>query len=174
MKKLLLVLIAVAPLAAAGAGIQVSPSKLKLEIAADNPAAAELAIGNPTADVQLFEVYPDDFAGIISANPSSFTLEAGAAQTVRITVFPGKLKGEETLATNISVLAKPLADSRFQANSGVKIPIIISSMKPAQNRRLIFWAGRLGLAAAVVFMGGVWLAAKKRARDRLTKSRPES
>jgi len=175
MKKLLLVLVAVAPLAAAAAGIQVSPSKLKLEIATNNPASAELTVGNPTADVQLFEVYPDDFAGIISANPASFTLEAGAAKTVRIIVFSGKLKDEETLATNISILAKPLADSRFQANSGVKIPIIISSIKPVEKNRLFSWTWLApGLAAVVASIGGVWIAMKKRASVRLTKNNPGS
>ena len=108
---------------ALAAGIQVSPEKLEFELAAGRAKTEEITVTNPTADVQLFEVYPDDYDRSIKANPASFTLEAGGRQKVSITVDPFKLSGG-VISTSLSVLGKPLAESRVQVNTGVKIPIV--------------------------------------------------
>ena len=162
MQKLLIILVVIVPLAAAAAGIQVSPSKLRLEAGAGRPTATQLVVSNPTADVQLFEVYPDDFAEVITAEPASFTLEAGTQKSVKIAVDSKKLKNDEIRTTNISVLAKPLAESRFQANSGVKIPLTITVIKPSSKLPSIRWAEYLSLITLATAIAGYTILRMKR------------
>ncbi len=130
MKKILTITLLLFPLFVSAAGIQVSPSKLDLEGEAGKSLSAEITVSNPTSDIQLFEVYPDDLEDVVSADPKSFTLEAGAKKIVKITASsqtPGILK------TNLSVVSKPLADSRFNADTGVKIPIEITAAEKADS-----------------------------------------
>ena len=140
------------PLSSLAAGIQVSPSHLDFRVNSQETAPQNLTVVNPTADVQVFEVYADDFAELIKPNPASFTLESGAKKTVAITInFSGvKDQSERTLTTNLSVVGKPLADSRFSLATGAKIPITLSvgNMPQVPNSmRLI-----IGLTSLLVLM----------------------
>lgn len=150
MKKLLLFLSILVPTITSASGIEVTPSKLELKVTSTNSASATLTIANPTADVQVFEIYPDDFAEIILASPQSFTLESGVRKVVTITVKPNKDgKASQILQTNLSILAKPLADSRFQANTGVKVSLSITSVKDKSPEPLPRWIFYAYVAAAV-------------------------
>jgi hypothetical protein len=126
---LLAVISVVLPFVAIAAGIQVSPSRLDVTVPAGRIAQRELVVANPTADVQLFTVYADEFEEYIKPNPASFTVEAGGRKTVIINI-----KGSDngTLSTNISIVGKPLVDARLQTNTGVKIPItiVVGKWKP--------------------------------------------
>ena len=116
------------PVLSQAAGIQVSPSKIDfvLEIG-DESVSKELIVANPTADIQIFEVYPDEFSEIIKTNPASFTLEAGERKVVTVTVYSIVTTENisQILKTNLSVVGKPLIETRLQANTGVKIPLSI-------------------------------------------------
>ncbi|MEK7496887.1 MAG: hypothetical protein AAB657_03210 [Patescibacteria group bacterium] len=105
------------------AGIEVTPSKLKVELGASG-GQYQFQIKNPSRQVQVFEVYPDDFTDIISVSPESFTLEAGASRSIVLDIKP---KGEaRALQTNLSVVAKNLVGQNFPAQAGLKIPLNIS------------------------------------------------
>jgi P pilus assembly chaperone PapD len=138
------------PLAMAqAAGIQVAPARLDFQIKSEKAAALNLTIVNPTADVQLFEVYTDDFPELIKANPASFTLEAGAKKIVSISIDAGKQKANQSLSTTLSVVGKPLADKQLSVSTGVKIPLTITfsqSVPNPQTHNLIFF----GLAVLVL------------------------
>lgn len=67
-------------------GVKVNPPKLEITARLNESVSHEITVANPTSDVQIFKVYPDDFADIIKANPSSFTLEAEAKKTVTISI----------------------------------------------------------------------------------------
>ena len=145
------------PTAINAAGIEVSPSRLDLQVPQNGSATVDLTTSNPTADVQLFEVYPDDFAGNIKAVPSSFTLESGSRKQITITVNAMSQAIDSVLATHISILAHPLADVGFQANTGVKIPltarIVPTTMSvPKPWPRWVFWL----YVAAVLAAFAVW------------------
>lgn len=116
------------PVVTLASGISVSPAKLELAVQAGTTISEALTVTNPTADVQLFEIYADDFTDMFAFNPATFTLEAGARKTVQMTVNPrqSRLSDSSVLSTTLSVVSKPLADSRFQANTGVKIPASIT------------------------------------------------
>jgi len=126
MKKLyLLIPLLIFPATALAAGIQASPEKLEFEISGAKAISKDITVSNPARDVQLFEVYADDFDRAIKANPASFTLEAGGKRKVSITVDPNYLSGG-VFSTNLSVLGKPLAQSKVQVNAGVKIPVSVT------------------------------------------------
>lgn len=128
------------------AGLEISPAKIELTANLDKSAEAAITVANPTADVQIFEVYPDDFVDQFKISPSSFTLEAGGRKSVAVSFNPSK--NNQKLSTTISVVARPLAESRFEANSGVKVPITITIEKTAMSPLLkIIIAG-----AAVLFI----------------------
>lgn len=124
---LILVLVLILfPFLSQAAGIQISPSKIDFVLEADKLASKELIVANPTADIQIFEVYPDEFSEIIKTNPASFTLEAGERKVVTVTArSSAKENISQVLKTNLSVVSKPLVETRLQANTGVKIPLSI-------------------------------------------------
>ncbi len=128
MKKILILVFILLPTLIQAAGIQVSPSKMDFTVEiGDEVVVKEIVVVNPTADVQVFEVYPDEFSEIIKANPASFTLEAGARKTVMVEVDPADIEGpSKIIQTNFSVLGKPLVKSRLQTNTGVKVPMSIT------------------------------------------------
>ncbi|NOQ68087.1 hypothetical protein GQ568_01445 [Patescibacteria group bacterium] len=128
MKKfLILILIFILlPALSQAAGIQVSPSRIDFVLEKNRSASKELVVANPTADVQIFEVYSDEFPEIIKVNPASFTLEAGGRKTVTVTAYLSATENvSQILKTNLSVVGKPLVETRLQANTGVKIPLSI-------------------------------------------------
>ncbi|MBI2607966.1 MAG: hypothetical protein HYW51_04030 [Candidatus Doudnabacteria bacterium] len=136
------------PSMVSAAGIDISPAKIDLETHKDQTAEQVITVANPTADVQVFEVYADDFKNLFTFTPASFTLEAGERKTVTLS-FDGKSTDSALLSTNISVLATPLADARFNANTGVKIPTTVRISEGGNssnwvNKDLIFF-GTLGL-----------------------------
>lgn len=114
------------PVLSQAAGIQVSPSKIDFALRAGESASKELIVVNPTADVQIFEAYADEFSEIIKVSPASFTLEAGGRKVVTVTAyFTATENISQILKTNLSVVGKPLIETRLQANTGVKIPLSI-------------------------------------------------
>ncbi|MDP4001328.1 MAG: hypothetical protein Q8P83_03745 [bacterium] len=136
------------PALALAAGLDVSPGKIDLETSKQEVKITNIIVANPTADVQVFEVFADDFQNLFTFAPASFTLEAGERTTVRLTFNP-KTTNSELLSTNISVLSSPLAESKFNANTGVKIAttvrILETSREKSMHQDIIFF-GLLGLA----------------------------
>ena len=71
------------PAAALASGLQISPSSLDFTVTPGTEQTLTLNIANPTSDVQIFEVYPDDYQKNLVVIPSSFTLESGAKKSVK-------------------------------------------------------------------------------------------
>lgn len=159
-----LAIIALKPLLAQASGLLVSPEALSVNLK-EQSAETELVVSNPTANVQLFEVYPDAFEKNIKIYPASFTLESGERRTVKLTIaaFPqNPWQGKGILSANISVVAKPLTAVQVQVGAGVKIPLTatFSSAKPADNRSAsALWGAALLIAAAAA---GIYPHLKKR------------
>ncbi len=149
-----------APQFVLAAGIEVKPSKLNVELGAGG-GQYNLEIKNPSKQVQVFEVYPDDFADIISVSLESFTLEAGATRSVVLDIKP---KGESrALQTNLSVVAKNLVGQNFPAQAGLKIPVNISFAGIPQVEKVInlLTAAYFGVGLLVVgFLLG-WFFSRK-------------
>ena len=124
---ILILIFILLPVLSQATGIQVSPSKMDFVLKENKSVSKELVVVNPTADVQVFEIYPDEFSEIIKANPASFILEAGERKAVIITAHHSLTEdASQILKTNLSVVSKPLIETRLQTNTGVKIPLSIS------------------------------------------------
>lgn len=131
MKKLLLpifsLIFAAYPIFSAQAvGLSVSPKELKVSVEAGETAVQKLNVKNPSGEVAIFEVYPDDLEKFIKLWPTSFILEFGQSREVAVQITP---KEEGLFKTNISVVASPVAKSSFNTGSGVKIPLEITVAK---------------------------------------------
>lgn len=140
------------PLYADAVGISASPSRLLLSIERGEEITAQLIISNPSTNVSVFEVYPDEFESVIIIAPSSFILEGGDQKKVRVRIQPKKIG---VFVTNISILAKPLAESAFSASAGIKIPVRLEVI----GQRDFFAAALALLPIEVSFLGIFILAA---------------
>ena len=137
-------------------GIQVSPIRLDFSVASGGVTSQSLTVVTPTPDVQLFEVYPDNFAEQIKANPESFTLEAGAKKTVTVSVSGNTRALGQILSTTLSVVGKPLSGSQdFSVGTGVKIPLNITQTAQANPPNQQKQIAEL-LSAAGITIVGVW------------------
>lgn len=163
MKKIFLLFIFLLPLSAFSAGIQVKPERLEFQATKNSPAKQELIVVNPTADSQLFEIYPDDYREIFVIQPRSFILESGAQKKVILTVLPDKLE-EGILAANLSITAVSLIDAKTKevnVGAGLKIPFTIQLSSSVEKS---FWQfyGLIALACLIVIGLVIWLIRRRR------------
>lgn len=174
MRKILPILIIIFLLVAnfvEAVAVKVSPSEIKIEANAGVLTEEEIIIENPGNNVALFEVYLDNFSDWIKTQPESFILESGKSQKVILEV-----KSEEigVFLTMISVVAKPLSERKFKANSGVKIPLEI---RVAQREKVNFLASvsqsfidffksknsiYFFSIVLILALAGIWMKRKKR------------
>ena len=115
---------------AQAAAVKVKPSEVRAEVKSGVLARQEIIIENPDDNVAFYEVYLDNFSNWIKIKPESFILESGEFQQVVL-----EIENEETgvFSTVISVVAKPLSERKFKANSGVKIPLEIRIVKEEKS-----------------------------------------
>ena len=152
--KFIPVLLILQPLFAFAAGIQVSPARLDFTVAANRQTSQTLTVVNPTADVQLFEVYADNFTESVKTSPASFTLEAGAKKTVTVTVNFDSQNSNRILSTTLSVVGKPLLGSQqFSVGTGVKIPLSITQTAQTEPAKIPKAEMELTLAMLLIIVG---------------------
>lgn len=123
--KLILSTLLFFPAITSAAGISITPSKLEFTLTEKKITSQEIVVANPTADVQIFEIFTDNFTNVIKSRPTSFTLEAGGRKTALITVDPSNLQVGQIISTNLSVVGRLLKDDALKVGTGVKIPIKI-------------------------------------------------
>ncbi|MBI2623145.1 MAG: hypothetical protein HYW65_01035 [Candidatus Liptonbacteria bacterium] len=151
-------------------GITVLPSELNVKTPRGTEAVARLTIQNPSREVAVFEVYPDDLDSLITPIPSRFTLESAESRTIEIK-FAAKREGVYT--TNLSVLARPLTDPLLGIGSGVKIPIIFTVTAPQTfalasliSLNSPWGLATIGIALAAILIYALRRAFQKRAAER--------
>lgn len=133
---LLLVLL---PQSAGASGIAVSPAKLEIFAALGKSATSQMWVKNPGTEVQIFEVYADEFAEFLDVNPNSFTLEPQEQRSVAVRLnekfWNHSRARSQILQTELSVLSLPLKDlpGGFTANAGVKIPVTLEVRDAKKN-----------------------------------------
>jgi len=115
-------------------GVSVTPSRLRVEAQANHLTTQEIKITNPSGLVSIYDIYPDDFPSWIKATPSSLTLEAGESREVLLEIKP---PSSGSFSTQLSVVAKPLSEREFQANSGLKIPLEIRVSEILNSKSLL-------------------------------------
>ena len=144
------------PVAVKAVGLQVTPSEIKIQSNSSQPTETKIIVKNPSADVGLFEIYPDDFESMILYEPSSFLLESGESRSVLVRA---KFRESGIFKTDISVVVKPLSENSLNALGGLKIPISIEIKKPAEQSfgSVFSWFGQhekelVGLLAFLVIL----------------------
>jgi LPXTG-motif cell wall-anchored protein len=143
---------------AMASGIQVSPARLAFEVSG-KPQSKELVVVNPTADVQVFRVYADNFTDAFIVSPESFTLEAGQRKNVLVTVNPKRMSANSSMTTTISVIGSPLVSGQLPVGTGAKVAVTVTST----GRSFITENGLIAGAAAVLMAGiGVYWFRRRR------------
>lgn len=104
-------------------GLRVTPTELKAEITSGQALEKEVIVENPGNEVALYQVYADDFSDWLKLAPASFILESKQSRNVIVRIEP---KESGIFLTELSIIAKPLTNKAFSANSGVKIPLEIT------------------------------------------------
>lgn len=99
--------------------VKVFPSELEIKANPGVLTKEEIMVKNPGENVALYEVYVDNFSDWIKIEPESFILESKKSKKVTLEV---KNNEEGIFSTTVSVVAKPLSERKFKANSGIKIP----------------------------------------------------
>lgn len=115
-------------------GLKVFPAEIKLEVGLGEAVKQEINIENPAPEVALYEVYSDEFGDWLEIAPQSFVLEQGQSKKAIVKLI-AREKG--IFSTNISVVAKPLSQQRFLANSGIKISF---ELKVSEKKGMAFLA----------------------------------
>lgn len=152
MKKILAILIIVFFLAAGlvrAAAIKVRPSEIKIEAKPGVPIEEVIIVENPGGNVALFEVFLDNFSDWVKIRPESFTLEAGESQKLVLEI---ENKERGIFSTTLSILAKPLSERKFKANSGIKIPLEIKISGEKENMLLAALYGFFDQQVSVKFL----------------------
>ncbi len=120
------------PTSAGATGIAVSPSKLVIQTGSEQASTAYFTVSNPNNQVQVFEIYVDNFQNLIRVDPPVFTLSPGGVKKVAIGVNP-QSPGQGSQMTTISVLSYPLSGNGVQIAAGAKISLTITDT-PAKTK----------------------------------------
>lgn len=142
------------------AGLSVSPSSFTEAVASGDTLSRMMTVSNPTSEVALIEVFPDDFDTFISMDPRSFTLEAGESRRVRV-----DMRGERegVYSTFVSVVARPLGQRQIAAGSGIKIPLTMH-VSSESSSWLPWWVWVI--AGVDVVLLGVFLHTRRKRKKR--------
>ena len=130
------IILFLAPTIANAVGVSVTPSKLLVETQVNKLSKISILIKNPSTNVSIYDIYPDDYSNWLKISPSSFTLEAGEIREVGLQI---KIPEPGAFATQISIVAKPLSSRKFQANSGLKIPFELKAVQSKLDYRSFIW-----------------------------------
>jgi hypothetical protein len=130
-------------------GVSVTPPSLELLRGINGEISGEIAVSNPSEEVAVFNVYPDEFEGMVKVSPVSFILEGGRQKIVKVNVNP---KNEGMFETTLSVVSEPLLKSSFNAVSGVKIPISFTAGKHSSRLALIAETMPFGIRIVGIFV----------------------
>ena len=114
-------------------GISVKPSELKIQAQIGMQSSVRIKVKNPSQEVALFEVYPEEFENQISASPAKFTLESGEEKDALIKFKSGE---EGVFRTYLAVVSRPLDDPEG-IGSGAKVALQIENKPRALGLALI-------------------------------------
>lgn len=133
MKKIsFLIILAVlyVPIQLLAIGVSVSPAKIVIETIYGKEKTAKFTVSNPSKEVGLFEVYPEEFERNIILIPSRFLLESGEKREVLARV---QKKEIGLFKTAIAIEAKPLGELLIGVGGGVRLPFSLTVKKTDGN-----------------------------------------
>ena len=138
------------PAAALATGIQVLPDHLNFPV---GQTTQQVTVANPTASPQTFQIYAEDFASAIAANPNDFAIQPGGRRDVTVTLDPAKLPAGGQ--TSLDVLAKPVtaeSGGSLDVATGVKIPLTFALQTRDRASIPNDWLPAITLGLAIILV----------------------
>ncbi len=148
------------------ASLKVSPAEINIVMVVGETGQAQLTVENPANDVAIYEVYADDFSDWIIISPASFILESQAKKEVLVQ-FESDEQG--VFSTDISVVAKPMTDSKITTNSGIKIPLQVNVSADKTVRLFTARIPLLPTGYILIFVFGLFLILAFALRKKMLK-----
>jgi len=130
-----------APVFALGVGVK--PKEINLDVAPGKKIETEILVMNVATEPAIYQVYPDALDDEIKISPNDFRLNPNESQIVKVKV---EMKNTGKFATDISIVAHPVAAGGLSTGTGVKVPIMISVSG------LAVWQLILGLVAGACLL----------------------
>jgi hypothetical protein len=127
------IIVWLAPIGCRAAGLRVSPSEITATGQLEMAIGQVLLVQNPSNASSSFQVYPDDFKEAIKITPATFILQP---QETKVVAVEARFAESGVFKTNISVLAKPLAQGQLKTNAGVKIPLEVTIVYPSKAKAM--------------------------------------
>lgn len=138
-------------------GVGATPSEFAIHFDDESPQTFELTVFNVSDEKASFHVYPDEFQDWITFAEPEFILEGKANRVAQFTVVP---QINNSIATNISIVAEPVESRGFVASSGIKVPIRVQGPKEihlfSRSGILYIGFGLLGFAVILIILLGVY------------------
>lgn len=123
-------------------GVGVNPSSLDIEfLDTQTSKKAELVVFNISDEPSYFEIYMDDLEDWVLIEPFQFFLEPHQSQRVSLFITP---KESGRIATNISVVARPINKQGFRADSGLKVPLRLNVLQISGALKVSRWMFYVG------------------------------
>ncbi|MDO8564635.1 MAG: hypothetical protein Q7R88_01430 [bacterium] len=110
------------PVEMSAIGVSASPATLSFKALLGKETAAKIMVRNPSSEVGLFEVYPEEFDSDFTIVPSRFVLEAGEKREVFVRVVR---REEGMVRTVLAIEGSALGASSLGIGGGVRIPVSI-------------------------------------------------
>lgn len=120
---LFLIAVAGMPIAAVAIGVSVTPVSLSLTAPAGKESSARFVVRNPSREVGLFEVYPEEFEESLTLIPSRFVLEAMEKREV---MLRARFRETGRFHTSVAVEATPLGSPALFVGGGVRLPLSVA------------------------------------------------
>lgn len=144
-------------------GVGVKPKQIDLQVSSGQETSTEFLVVNVGSEPASYQVYPDGLQSSLKLAPTDFRLEPDGSQIVKVTA---NFKSPGRFATNISIVARPLAAGGLAAASGVKLPI---------NVVVSGWPGwLLVLGAAIVLCLAAFFVVKLRNNKKIKGDKNET
>ncbi|OHA21828.1 MAG: hypothetical protein A2849_02760 [Candidatus Taylorbacteria bacterium RIFCSPHIGHO2_01_FULL_51_15] len=107
------------PILALAIGVSVTPPTLSIRMTRDEEGTARFLVSNPSKEVGIFDVYPEEFEKFITLYPSRFVLEAGEKREVLVRA---KRRDVGLIRTAIAIEAAPLGVPTPSVGGGIRLP----------------------------------------------------
>jgi len=131
LKLQLMVLFLFLPFELLAIGVSATPAVLNVRAPQGQEAVARFVVANPSKEVGIFDVYPEEFESSIVLTPSRFVLEAGERREV---IVRAKRHDLGIVRTVLAVEAQPLGLPAQGIGGGVRLPF---SYEVTEKTRLL-------------------------------------
>lgn len=107
------------PITASAIGVSATPATLSVKAESGKEGIARFIVSNPSKEVGLFEVYPEEFEESFILVPSRFVLEAGEKREI---IVRARRREVGIIRTAIAIEAEQLGIPSLGVGGGIRLP----------------------------------------------------